>query len=231
MKKIVALTGSGISKESGLSTFRDHDGLWEGYNVHEVASIDGWYANPQKVLDFYNQRRIQAFNAQPNRAHSELAKIESEYEVCIITQNVDDLHEKAGSTHVIHLHGSLFEAYPENHPTEIIHIGDKEIHFGDKAENGFQLRPNIVWFGEMVPKMEEAIFEVLSADVFVVIGTSLLVYPAASLLHYVQKKVPVYIVDPVIPPVAERNSSFIFIQEDASIGVPIFIDQLRNEVK
>jgi NAD-dependent deacetylase len=230
MLKIVVLTGSGISKESGLSTFRDHDGLWEGHNVHEVASIDAWYKNPEKVLDFYNQRRIQAYNAQPNLAHLALKELELFSEVTIITQNVDDLHEKAGSEYIIHLHGSLFEAYPDNHPQNVVYIGNKSIYLGDTCDKGFQLRPNIVWFGEMVPKMEEAMFETLSADIFIVIGTSLLVYPAASLLHYVQPNVPIYIVDPILPPISERKNAHIFIQANATEGVVELVEQLKKSI-
>ncbi len=228
MLKIVVLTGSGISKESGLSTFRDHDGLWEGHNVHDVASIDAWYRNPEKVLQFYNDRRKQAYHAQPNVAHHALKELETFADVTIITQNVDDLHEKALSEHVIHLHGSLFEAIPDNHPQDVIYIGDKSLFVGDKCDRGYQLRPNIVWFGEMVPKMEEAMFETLSADIFIVIGTSLLVYPAASLLHYVQPNVPIYIVDPVLPPVSERKNAHIFIQAPASEGVVELVEQLKK---
>lgn len=228
MKKIVVLTGSGISRESGLATFRDHDGLWEGHSVHEVASIDGWNINPKKVLEFYNERRKKAAIAQPNIAHLGLKELEKIAEVSIITQNVDDLHEKAGSLQIIHLHGSLFEVFPENHPSKVISIGDKPIYLGDTDENGFQLRPNIVWFGEMVPKMEEAMFEVLSADVFIVIGTSLLVYPAASLLHYVQPGVPIFVIDPVLPPINERLNKITFIQAPASIGVPQLIKDLKE---
>lgn len=228
MKKICVLTGSGISSESGLATFRDHDGLWEGHSVHEVASIDGWIKDPKKVLDFYNERRVKASEALPNKAHFLLAELESKAEITIITQNVDNLHQKAGSTSVIELHGSLFEAYPENHPNEIQRIDSKPINLGDVNNKGFQLRPNIVWFGEMVPKMEEAIYEVISADIFVVIGTSLLVYPAASLLSYVQKQTPVYVIDPVVPPISIQNNIKI-IQEKATIGVPILFDDLLTK--
>jgi len=228
-KKITILTGSGISKESGLSTFRDHDGLWDGFPVHEVASIDGWQNNPQKVLDFYNSRRLIAFKAQPNAAHLSIKELEEYYEVTIITQNVDDLHKKAGSKKIIQLHGSLFEAIPENHPSSIIYIGNTSIHLGDTDTNGFQLRPNIVWFGEVVPKMEEAMFEVRSADIFIIIGTSLLVYPAASLIHYVHQDAPIFIIDPVIPPISESNLSIKFIQKSATIGVPQLVKQLIND--
>jgi len=228
LKKITILTGSGISKESGLSTFRDHDGLWEGYPVQDVASIDGWIKNPKKVLDFYNDRRISAFKAVPNQAHLSLKDLEEYYDVTIITQNVDDLHEKAGSKNVVHLHGSLFEAFPENHPALVQFIGNKSIHLGDKDENGYQLRPNIVWFGEMVPKMDEAMFEVMSADIVIIIGTSLIVYPAASLIHYVHQNSPIYIVDPVIPPISESKLNFTFIQTNATIGVPTLVKQLLN---
>jgi NAD-dependent deacetylase len=226
LKKITILTGSGISKESGLSTFRDHDGLWEGYPVHEVASIDGWLNNPKKVLDFYNERRIKAFNAVPNEAHLALKKLENYFKVTIITQNVDDLHEKANSSNIVHLHGSLFESFPDNHPSNIKYIGSNQITLGDTDENGFQYRPNIVWFGEMVPKMEEAVYEVMSADIFVIIGTSLLVYPAASLIHYIQQDIPVFVVDPCIPPLDVSDVNVNYIEAIASVGVPQLVENL-----
>jgi len=228
VKKITILTGSGISKESGLSTFRDHDGLWEGHPVQDVASIDGWLRNPKKVLDFYNERRFNAYDALPNQAHLSLKELEEYFDVTIITQNVDDLHEKAKSSHIIHLHGSLFEVIPENHPSLIQNIGNKAIHLGDKDSNGFQLRPNIVWFGEMVPRMNEAMLEVMSADIIIIIGTSLLVYPAASLIHYVHQNAPIYIIDPVSPPISESDLNITFIQKSATVGVPQLVKQLKN---
>lgn len=195
MKKIVVLTGAGISAESGISTFRDSDGLWENHDVMDVASIEGWLKNPQLVLNFYNQRRAQLSNVQPNAAHLYLKELEKKYEVVIITQNVDDLHERAGSTNVIHLHGELMKMRSENNETQIFDY-QKDILIGDKAQDGHQLRPHIVWFGEMVPMMEKAIEEVESADCLLIIGTSLAVYPAASLFHYLENEKPIYLINP-----------------------------------
>lgn len=200
-KKVVVLTGSGISAESGLSTFRDSGGLWEGYNVNEVASIDGWKVNPKKVLDFYNLRRKQAALSLPNDAHLALKLLEEKYDVIIITQNIYALHEKAGSSKVIHLHGELTKARSENNPEEVIEIGNRQIHLNDLSKDGSQLRPNIVWFGEMVPMIEIAIEELATADYFIVIGTSLSVYPAANLIHYVNSEISKVIIDPAKPDV------------------------------
>ncbi|ADX67116.1 MULTISPECIES: SIR2 family NAD-dependent protein deacylase [Weeksella] len=195
MKNIVVLTGAGISAESGISTFRDSNGLWENHDIMEVASIDGWHRNPALVLEFYNQRRRQLKNVMPNAAHEYLAKLEEKYHVNIITQNVDNLHEKAGSTQVIHLHGELTKACSEKNKSLAVDWWD-DIVLGDLAEDGAQLRPYIVWFGEAVPMMEKAIELVLQADLFLVIGTSLQVYPAASLLDFVPNNCPIYYIDP-----------------------------------
>lgn len=197
-KKIAVLTGAGISAESGLKTFRDSDGLWEGYNVEEVATPGAWRKNPQLVLDFYNMRRRNVAEAKPNSAHYGLADLEKDFEVTIITQNIDDLHERAGSANVIHLHGEIFKMCSEknkNHTREI--KGD--IKWGDCAEDGFQYRPFIVWFEEPVPKIEEAVPVISNADIFIVVGTSLAVYPAAGLVHYAGRYIPKYIIDKRIP--------------------------------
>lgn len=196
MKKLVVLTGAGISAESGISTFRDAGGLWEGHDVTQVASPEGWAANPELVLDFYNQRRKNVRDAKPNAAHFNLAQLEQEFDVNIITQNVDDLHERGGSTEILHLHGEMLKAESSGDPSDVIHLDDKDIHLGDECSKGYQLRPSIVWFGEAVPKMDDAIHLTAQADILVVIGTSLQVYPAASLLHYAPRRAVKAIVDP-----------------------------------
>lgn len=194
-KKLVVLTGAGISAESGISTFRDANGLWESHDIMEVASIDGYQRNPKLVQEFYNQRRKQLFEVVPNAAHLFLKELENDFEVSILTQNVDDLHERAGSTKVIHLHGELRKARSEKDENLIIDWND-DIKFGDLAEDGNQLRPHIVWFGEMVPEIENAIDEVLTADILIIIGTSMQVYPAASLKDYAKQNVPIIYIDP-----------------------------------
>lgn len=195
----MVLTGAGVSAESGLSTFRDSGGLWEGHNVMDVASPEGWRRNKELVMDFYNQRRRQLCKAEPNDAHLELVKLEEKFNVIVITQNVDDLHERAGSSKVIHLHGELSKARSTKDPDLIYDLNGKDIKAGDNCEKGYQLRPHIVWFGEMVPMMEEAINHSLDADIFIIIGTSLVVYPAASLIEYVPESSPKYLIDPVKP--------------------------------
>lgn len=195
MKKIVVLTGAGVSAESGISTFRDSNGLWENHDIMEVASPEGWNKNPELVLNFYNLRRRQLKEVQPNSAHYFLKALEEKYKVVIITQNVDNLHERAGSSQVIHLHGELLKARSiDNEDLIIDWTGD--ILSGNLAEDGAQLRPHIVWFGEMVPMMERAIDEVADADIMLVIGTSLQVYPAASLIDYMERGKPIYVIDP-----------------------------------
>lgn len=215
--KVVVLSGAGISAESGIKTFRDADGLWEGHDVMEVASPKGFARNPELVLDFYNQRRRQLLEVFPNAGHIALAELEKRHDVFIITQNVDDLHERAGSNSVLHLHGELFKVRSTGDPSYVIeHKND--LHIGDKCPSGYQLRPHIVWFGEDVPMMAEAIRITLQADVFLVVGTSLQVYPAAGLLHYVRKDVPKFIIDPHVPdlPVITNLRA---IEENAGIGV------------
>lgn len=198
-KKLVVLTGAGISAESGIPTFRDSNGLWEGFDVMEVATPEGWAKNPALVLEFYNQRRKKALEVVPNRGHEILAELESYFDVTIVTQNVDNLHERAGSTKVIHLHGSLFESRSSVDETLIYPIKGWELKLGDRCEKGSQLRPNIVWFGEMVPLMEVATMHASQADIFLVVGTSMVVYPAASLIHYVPHEAFKYVVDPKLP--------------------------------
>lgn len=229
-KKIVVITGAGISADSGLSTFRDSGGLWEGYNIDEVASIEGWINNPKKVLDFYNLRRIQASKAVPNNAHLSLKKLEGFYEVVIITQNVDDLHERAGSSKILHLHGELTKARSEIDENELIHIGANRINLGDLSKDGSQLRPAIVWFGEWVPMMEIAIQEVLETDYLIVVGTSLAVYPAASLIHYVADNATKIIIDPVKPENIELNN-WEHVGNTATKGVPEVVEKLINEYR
>ncbi|MBA5630635.1 SIR2 family NAD-dependent protein deacylase [Moheibacter lacus] len=194
-KKIVVLTGAGISAESGISTFRDANGLWENHDIMEVASIEGWRRNPELVLNFYNLRRKQLKEVQPNSAHYFLKELEEKYDVVVITQNVDDLHERAGSSKIIHLHGELLKVRSEKDENLILDWSE-DINIGDVAADGSQLRPHIVWFGELVPKLEEAIEEILTADIMLVIGTSLQVYPAASLIDFMEYGKPIFVIDP-----------------------------------
>ncbi len=216
-KHIVVLTGAGISAESGLKTFRDSDGLWNGYDVYEVASPGGWKKDPQLVLNFYNERRRDVAAAKPNLAHIGLAEMENDFDLTIITQNIDDLHERAGSTKIIHLHGQIFLMRSERNQTKIYPIrGD--IKIGDTGEDGAQLRPHIVWFGEAVPMMEEAVNVLHDCDYFVVVGTSLQVYPAASLLQYAPRYLPKFIIDKKIP-IVENYPNLTCIEKSATEGV------------
>ena len=227
-RKITVLTGAGVSAESGISTFRDSDGLWENHNVEDVASIEGWYRNPSLVLDFYNARRRQLKDVRPNPAHYAIASLEDEYEVTVVTQNVDNLHERAGSTKVIHLHGELTKVRPENcccdrdgySEETVFDIGAEDIHLGDLAPNGAQLRPHIVWFGEAVPKIDSAIDAVEAADILLIVGTSLQVYPAAGLYRYAKSGVPIYIIDPKDVPV--RDGRITHIKDVATNGMEVF---------
>lgn len=218
MKKLVVLTGAGISAESGIATFRDAGGLWEGYRVEDVATPEAWRKDPALVLDFYNQRRKKAMDVKPNRGHEILAELERHFEVTVITQNVDNLHERAGSSKVLHLHGSLFESRSTLNPTLIYPIKGSELNIGDKCERGSQLRPNIVWFGEAVPMMEVAADVASHADVFLVVGTSMVVYPAAGLIDYVPDFVKKYVVDPKKPEIM-HVPNLEFIAEKASVGM------------
>jgi len=216
-KKLVVLSGAGISAESGLKTFRDSDGLWEGYDVTEVATPRGWRKNPQLVLNFYNMRRKDVAAAIPNAAHIGFAELEKDFDVTIITQNIDDLHERAGSTNVLHLHGEIFKMRSEKDEQLIYEIrGD--INLGDMADDGSQLRPNIVWFEEPVPMIKEAIPFVYGADIFVVAGTSLVVYPAAGLINYVPAFAPKYIIDKRVP-VTTNFPNLTAIEKTATEGV------------
>lgn len=226
MKKLVILTGAGMSAESGIRTFRDSGGLWEQHKVEEVASIDGWYRNPDLVQKFYNERRRQLENASPNTGHKGLFELEALFDVQIITQNVDDLHEKAGSRRVLHLHGLLTQARSSKNPDEVIEIGFREILPGEKSPDGSPLRPNIVWFGEAVPAMERAADIASQSDIFAVIGTSLNVYPAAGLIHYVPAQTPVFLIDPK-PVTVYTNHKVDYIAEGAGKGVAILTEKLQ----
>lgn len=219
-KKIVVLTGAGISAESGIKTFRDSDGLWENHRIEDVATPEGWAANPELVLQFYNQRRAQLFDVQPNEGHKALVALEKNFDVRIVTQNVDDLHERAGSTRVLHLHGELRKSRSERY-ADLVYPCEGDIKWGDKCERGFQLRPHIVWFGEAVPMLEPAAALAAQADIFIIVGTSLQVYPAASLMAYAHSAIPFYYVDPR-PQVnyeLARMPNLTVIAEPASTGV------------
>lgn len=225
MKKLVVLSGSGISAESGLRTFREMGGLWEQYDVHEVASPEGWANNMDLVCRFYNERRKQLLEASPNPGHIILAELEKYFDVEIITQNIDNLHERAGSTKVLHLHGELMKSRSTGDPSLVYELDSWELNPGDKCELGYQLRPHVVWFGEPVPLMGTAIQSASKADIFAVIGTSLAVYPAAGLLAYVREDAPVYIIDPNDVPLPPYGN-FEFIKEVASVGVSILKQKL-----
>ena len=218
MKRLIVLTGAGISAESGIATFRDSGGLWEGHKVEDVATPEGWRRNPELVLDFYNQRRKKALEVKPNQGHEILAELQTSFDVTIITQNVDNLHERAGSRKVIHLHGSLFEARSSRNSALIYRLENWQLNLGDVCELGSQLRPNIVWFGEAVPMMEVAAEIASTADIFLVVGTSMVVYPAAGLIDYVPDKVKKYVVDPKKPDIL-HVPNLEFIAEKASLGM------------
>ena len=224
-KKLVVLSGAGMSAESGLRTFREMGGLWEQYDVTEVATPEAWRKNPELVLRFYNERRKQLFECQPNAGHIGIASMEKDFDVQVITQNVDDLHERAGSSKVLHLHGELRKARSTVDPSLVYELDHWELKKGDLCEKGSQLRPHIVWFGEEVTALEEAILLVESADIFVVIGTSLNVYPAAGLIHYVSESTPVFVVDPHKPAIYRKGIAFI--EEKASKGVEILKGKLK----
>lgn len=227
MKKISVLTGAGISQESGIKTFRDADGLWEGHDVMEVASPEGWRKNPEMVLDFYNQRRRQLNEVQPNLAHYALGDLEDKYQVSIITQNIDDLHERGGSSHVVHLHGELFKARGIDYPS-VAYDWKEDIQLGSLCPQGSQLRPHIVWFGEAVPKLEEAAPIVASAEIIIIIGTSMQVYPAAGLVGLARADAEIYYIDP--KPSINYELSILdnleVISEKATIGVKRLVDRL-----
>jgi NAD-dependent deacetylase len=230
MKKLVILTGAGMSAESGIATFRDSNGLWNNYRVEDVATPEGFKANPQLVLDFYNHRRRELLQAKPNEGHTGIAALEKYFEVHIITQNVDNLHERAGSTHVIHLHGELMKScsVKDTDKSYPIPPENPDLHIGDKAPDGGQLRPFIVWFGEAVPKIEEAVQYVESSDIFVIIGTSLNVYPAAGLLNYVRNGQPIFLIDP--KEVNAYGKKIEYIKKGASEGVKLLTERLKTMI-
>jgi NAD-dependent deacetylase len=227
-KKLVVLTGAGISAESGIPTFRASDGLWENHAIEDVATPEGFKKNPALVLRFYNERRAKLDQVEPNEGHKILARLEKYYDVQIITQNVDNLHERAGSKKTLHLHGELTKARSSIDKNLIYDIGIKAINLGDKCEKGSQLRPHIVWFHEDVPLIETAVKLTEEADIFVVVGTSLQVYPAAGLVNYVAGFVPIYIIDPKKPAVSTRKN-MIFIEEIGSVGLAKLWDILLND--
>lgn len=234
MKKIVVLTGAGMSAESGISTFRGGNGLWDEYPVEQVATPEGYRANPSLVLEFYNTRRRQLLEVEPNEGHKLLAELEGEYNVTVVTQNVDNLHERAGSTNVIHLHGELMKVCSSREPYNERYIktlgpDEVEVKVGDLAPDGSQFRPFIVWFGEAVPKIEDAIAALADVDIFIIIGTSLNVYPAAGLLNYVPASVPVYLIDPNEVNVTRRGVTVI--RKGASEGMRTLIDGYLSKIK
>ena len=226
-KNLVVLTGAGISAESGISTFRDAGGLWEGHDVMQVASAEGWQQDPALMLQFYNERRKALLTVNPNKAHFILAELEQYFDVTIITQNVDDLHERGGSSNIIHLHGELLKARGVDHEDRIYKC-DGDIQLGDKCELGSQLRPHIVWFGEAVPMLEKAALVSTQADILVIIGTSLVVYPAASLVQYVPRGIPVFVIDPNRPEISD-GENITFITEKATDGTQKLKDELLNQ--
>lgn len=218
MKKIVILTGAGISAESGIKTFRDSDGLWENYSIDDVCTAEALQRNPELVFDFYNQRRKDLMKAKPNETHKGLVELEKKYDVQIITQNVDNLHEKAGSTNILHLHGELMKSRSMVHSDHIYDLTDSELKYGTKGPDGTLLRPHIVFFNEAVPMIEPAIELVKSADILVIIGTSMVVYPAAGLLMYAKRDIPIYVIDPKIPALS-KGYNITAIEKGASEGV------------
>lgn len=235
-KKIAVLTGAGVSAESGLGTYRDNGGLWDNYDPMEVASINGWMLNPRLVLDFYNMQREHLENVKPNDAHRAIAALEENYDVTVITQNVDNLHERAGSTRVLHLHGEVTKVRPERgvydrdfSEAEVFDVGYSSVNLGDLAPNGTQLRPHIVFFGEAVPKIERAVDIVSEADLILIVGTSLQVYPAAGLYRYARQDAPIYIIDPKDVPFSD--SRIVQIHDVATSGMKKFVEMLQLTAK
>lgn len=228
MKKLVILTGAGISAESGVKTFRDSDGLWKNYRIEEIASPVAWQNNPEMVLEFYNQRRKQLFEAKPNAGHIALVRLEEKYNVQIITQNVDDLHERAGSSNVLHLHGELKKARSTVDPNLIYSLDRWELKMGDKCEKGSQLRPHIVWFGETVEMINPAVEIISGADIVIVVGTSMVVYPAAGLINYVRDESAKYYIDPKAFQI-HGIANLEVIRKKAGEGVPPLVDQLLKQ--
>ncbi|MBK9256904.1 MAG: NAD-dependent deacylase [Saprospiraceae bacterium] len=232
MKKIIVLTGAGISAESGISTFRDADGLWEGHDVMSVASPEGWQKDPVLVLNFYNERRRQLKTVKPNAAHHAIKKLEEKYEVVVITQNVDNLHEQAGSSQIIHLHGELNKVRSTG-PDEREYFWTEDLSLGDLCDSGYQLRPHIVWFGEMVPMLEKAMVQCIHGDIFIIIGTSMQVYPAAGLIAYAAPGSPVYYIDPK-PHISHElkvSPGLMVIEERATTGVVRLVEELLARVE
>ncbi len=228
-KHIVVFTGAGVSAESGLKTFRDSDGLWENYKIDEVASPEAWKRNPKLVLEFYNMRRKQCMEAQPNEAHQLVAALEKFYKVSVITQNIDDLHERAGSTNVLHLHGEVMKVRSSLDENLIYFIDKWNLEWGERCEKGSQLRPHIVWFGEPVPMMPVAIDMVQQADIFIVVGSSLVVYPAAGIVHYTPAYIPKYLIDP--GDFSEKmTQNLVHIRKKASEGMKELYELLTNNV-
>lgn len=226
-QKIVVLTGAGMSAESGLKTFRDENGLWEGHDVMQVASPEGFAKNPDLVLEFYNQRRRQLLDVAPNQGHLALARLEQTFDVSIVTQNIDNLHEQAGSSHVVHLHGELLKVRSTRNENYILDwTGD--LVLGDSDENGHQLRPHIVWFGEMVPMLETAAQITQQAEILIIVGTSMQVYPAASLIHYAPSNTPIYFIDPRPNIRASDFENLTIIPKTAAEGVPTLVEHLFN---
>lgn len=228
MQKLVVFSGAGISAESGLKTFRDSDGLWENYNIEDVATPQAWVKNKKLVLDFYNERRTQVMHANPNDAHLGIATLQEKYDVTVITQNIDDLHERAGSKKVMHLHGEIVKSRSTIDPTLIYDVNDGRISLGDMCQKGSQLRPHIVWFGEMVPALSQAEHLVSGADIFIVVGTSLLVYPAAGLVHHAMQASQKYYIDPAAAPLRDYK----ILKDKATKGVKELVNllmQTRNE--
>lgn len=226
MKKLVVFTGSGISAESGLKTFRDSGGLWENFRVEDVATPQAWQRDTALVLEFYNQRRKQVLEAKPNAAHIALAGLEKYFNVRIVTQNIDDLHERAGSTQVTHLHGEIRKARSTADSSLVYPLSGWELKAGDRCEKGSQLRPHIVWFGELVPELERAAAQVATAEVFLVIGTSLAVYPAAGLVQYVPREADKYFIDPKAP---DEFQGYEIIREAAGVGMPLLAEKLVSK--
>lgn len=227
MKKLAVLSGAGVSKESGINTFRDSNGMWEQYNVQDVASIEGWWQNPELVLEFYNARRREVEHVQPNEAHNIIAELEQHFDVTVITQNIDNLHERAGSSKVIHLHGEITKARGERSDTPVYEIGYNDLHTGDKDSRGEQLRPFIVWFGEAVPMIEKAAEIVSGCDILLVIGTSLNVYPAAGLVNYIRNGIPLWLVDPA--PIRLNYPHYTQIQDVATSGMRKFKESILQQ--
>ncbi len=227
--KIVVLTGAGISAESGLQTFRGSDGLWEGYNIYDVATPEAWHKNPSMVQEFYNMRRKAMLDAEPNAAHFALVQLEQHFEVQIITQNIDNLHERAGSKNILHLHGEITKSRSTRNPDLIYDVKGWEIKMGDVCELGAQLRPHIVWFGEAVPMIEPAALLVQAADLLAVIGTSLQVYPAAGLVDLVKPNTPIVVIDPATPEVKHPKRNVTYIMKNATVGVKQWVDELLNK--